>query len=193
MRKWTLLCCVLVSVFAGCTSTAPTVIYTGSVTDPQGDVITQGGAVPVPADMISAKLDVVGTDLVITVTFAPGTLSHADSQWQVNLDTDDNPATGVIDEPTIGIDFIVRAVFPRGSTTAEIVKVVNNTFPVVGTATVSYPTNDSAKVTVPLSKLGDDEGKLSFKFTTAHWLNDTGGSSVLDTMPNVGLPVGTVR
>jgi hypothetical protein len=57
----------------------------GSVTDPVGDAISDP-AVGVSPDLSSATIDVTGGLLTATVSFAPGTLSHAATYWTMALD-----------------------------------------------------------------------------------------------------------
>src|SRR5260221_10383938 len=123
--------------------------------------------------------------LVITVSFAPGTLSQTQTVWYAELDTDENPAPGrpgVVapvqgafgDTDLIGVDYEIAAVYPRNSTQATIFRVtaappVQPT--IVGTAAVT--TADTARVTVPLALLGNDDGRMKFKVVCQQWLSDS--------------------
>jgi hypothetical protein len=89
----------------------------------------------------------------------------------VLLDTDENPATGnsgvLADGTTFGWDYSISGVNPQGSTPAQIVRALGPGQPgqvtPVGTATVTFPNEDQARVTVPLSVIGNDDGRMNFK------------------------------
>jgi hypothetical protein len=80
------------------------VTRSGTLSDPIGDVRPSTG-MPVPPDLISARIDVHDDVLTLTVTFAKGTLSPQTS-LNVYFDTDENATTGasrLLDR--IGADF----------------------------------------------------------------------------------------
>lgn len=183
---------------AGC-STSPSVIYMGTVTDPAGDTTAQADVATSP-DLVKATIEVSGTNLIITVTFAAGTLSQAKTQWVAVLDTDENPATGFPgidsghhDSNLIGFDFEVDAVNAEGSMQATIYSIVGSTVTKVGTVPVEFPSATVSKVTIPLSLLGNDDGRLAFKIESSQILSGTSLSGALDYMPNIGLAPGLVR
>jgi hypothetical protein len=172
----------------------------GTVSDPGGDRQSVLG-VSIPPDLISATIDVSGGSATILVTFAPGTLEPTFTLFSVLLDTDENPATGNsgigADGTTFGWDYSVAGVNPQGSTTAQIARALGPGQPgqvtPVGTATVTFPAADQARVTVPLSVLGGDDGRMSFKVICQQWIAGPNTTGVLDWMPDVGQAAGLVR
>jgi hypothetical protein len=95
-------------------STPPLV---GSVTDPIGDAGNEPYPEPglLSPDLVSAKAEVTGDVLNLSVRFAPGTFNTRTTMVDVFLDTDQNPFTGslgvdgVDDTRLIGADYIVRS------------------------------------------------------------------------------------
>jgi hypothetical protein len=182
--------------------------FTGSVTDPVGDTVitpvirngvTLTPVIPVRPDLIAATLDVSGGTLTATVSFAAGTLSHADTIFCVLVDIDENPATGNpgggADNATFGWDYSICAVNPRGSTTAQISRADTPTGGLgIGSVPMTFPSADQARFSVPLSTLGNDDGRMSFKVRSLQWLDaPILNSDTIDTMPDVGRPPGLVR
>lgn len=188
-------------VVAGCggspTPTAPpasTPTLRGTVSDPVGDSLRASG-VAISPDLVSATIEVSGGNLTATMTFAPGTLSRTDTFVNVLLNTDENLATG---HSTFGWDYAITGVNPRGSTTARIVQALGSTVPrlstLIGTSTVTFIPADQVQITVPLSLLGNDEGRLSFRVESLQWVDGPiPDSGVLDVMPDAGLSPGLVR
>jgi hypothetical protein len=191
-------------------STTPVTLH-GEVSDPIGDavltpVIRNGvvmtPVVPVLPDLVAATVDVSSGNLTVTVSFASGTLSRADTAFCLLLDTDENPATGNAgsgtDSATFGWDYSVCAVDPRGSTTAQIARALGPSQPgqimPVGSSSATFPSADQARVTVPLSLLGNGNGRLAFKVISMQWVDaPIVNTAVIDWMPDVGLPPGLVR
>jgi hypothetical protein len=173
---------------------------TGSITDPAGDAVPRPGVSAVP-DLVGATIGVGGGTLTITVSFVPGTLSQTQTFFQVQLDTDENPGTGFSgvdsshsDANAIGADYTIEAVSPRNSTQALIRRAIGpDQLTTVGTTSVSFPTVDQARIVVPLTMLGNDDGRLKFKVVCSQWLSDTTGTGITDYMPDVGLAPGVVR
>jgi hypothetical protein len=182
-------------------ATPPITTLTGTVTDPAGDAVPRPG-IAVSPDLVAAVIEVSAGNLTLTVTLAPGTLAQTQTLISTVLDTDENPATGspgidsgFTDSSLIGTDYVINAVAPRGSGQAVILKAVGNAyqFTTVGTAAVSFPAADQLRVTVPLSMLGNDDGRLKFKVTSAQYLTDTSTTGITDYMPNAGVAAGVVR
>jgi hypothetical protein len=191
-------------------STTPVTLH-GEVSDPIGDavltpVIRNGvvmtPVVPVLPDLVAATVDVSSGNLTVTVSFASATLSRADTAFCLLLDTDENPATGNAgsgpDSATFGWDYSVCAVDPRGSTTAQIARALGPSQPgqimPIGSSSATFPSADQARVTVPLSLLGNGNGRLAFKVISMQWVDaPIVNTAVIDWMPDVGLPPGLVR
>jgi len=191
---------IAILFLTGCNMTSPSATYTGTVTDPAGDALSDSRAAVSP-DLVGATINISGSSLTLTISFAPGTLSQSDTVWQASLDTDENPATGCPgidsnhhDASLLGVDYFIQGVDPQGSTEAKVFQVdASCSLTLVGTATVTFPSATQAQVTVPLSQLGGGDGRMKFQVTVAQWVSATVQTVILDYMPNVGLPVGVVR
>jgi hypothetical protein len=181
-------------------SPTPASTLRGAVTDPAGDRLAVLGLTISP-DLIGATIDVSGGTATIVVTFARGTLERTFTLFSVLLDTDENPATGnsgvLADGTTFGWEYAISGVNPQGSTTAQIVRALGPAQPgqvtPVGTATVTFPNDDQARITVPLSIVGNDDGRMNFKVNCQQWITTSSATGVLDWMPDVGLPPAQVR
>lgn len=187
--------------FSGATSDPFAVSsFLGRVTDPAGDATTFSG-VNTPPDLVSASATVVGTNLKLSVRFAPGTFNSSTSLTQFVLDTDQNPSTGspgsdsggVNDRGIIGADYLVEMGSAFRGNQAAILQYAGtpNVFNTIGFVTVSF-FPDGMDVMVPLSLLGNDDGNLNFKVITASQIGPNSFTGVADYMPNVGLPAGVV-
>jgi hypothetical protein len=171
----------------------------GTVIDPVGDSASTS-FVPVSPDLVSGTIEVSGATLTLTATFAPGTLSQTQTLFNANLDTDENPATGFPSEPSsLGVDYFIRAVVPRNSTQARAFHVTGNASclavpcTLVGTSSVTFPTAEQARVIIPLTMLGNDDGRMNFEVIVLQYLTDDTTTPTLDTMPDRGQPPGVVR
>jgi hypothetical protein len=196
---------LLILAASGCgsasTPAAPSVpALTGTVTDAAGDALPRPGVAVTP-DLIGATIEVSGGNLTLTVTLAPGTLSQTQTLISAALDTDENPGTGSpgidsagSDAALIGTDYVINAVAPRNSAQALILRATGNyQFATAGTASVSFPSANQVRVIVPLSLLGNDDGRMKFKVACSQYLTDTTVTGITDFMPDVGLPSGVVR
>jgi hypothetical protein len=181
------------------------------VNDRVGDAVitpvTRNGVVmtpvvPILPDLVAATIDVSGGNLTATVSFAPGTLSHADTLVCVLLDTDENPSTGNAgsgqDSATFGWDYSICGVDPRGSTSSQIARALGPSqpgqiMPITSTSTTVLSA-DQSRLSVPLSLLGNGNGRLAFKVISMQWVDaPIVNTAVIDWMPDVGLPPGLVR
>jgi hypothetical protein len=169
------------------------------VTDPAGDSVPTS-SVAVSPDLVSGTVEISGGNLTLTVSFAPGTLSHTQTLFNANLDTDEDPATGFPSEPgSLGVDSFIRGVVPRNSTQATVFHVTGNSScaavpcTLVGTSTVTFQTADQVRVTIPLALLGNDDGRMKFEVIALQYLTDDTTTQTLDTMPDRGQPRGVVR
>jgi hypothetical protein len=194
------------SLLAACGSNSPsgpsgTTTLTGSVSDAAGDAVPRPG-VAVSPDLVAATIDVSGGNLTVTVTLAAGTLSQTQTLVSISLDTDENPATGspgidsgATDAALVGTDYVINVVSPRNSAQALILHATGNTyqFAAAGFVPVSFPAADQLRVVVPLAMLGNDDGRMKFKVTSAQFLTDTTTTGITDYMPNAGAAPGQVR
>ena len=142
-------------------------------------------------DLVAGTIEVSDGNLTLTVSFAPGTLSQTQTQFFAYLDTDEDPTTGESVPNRIGADYVIDAVVPRNSNRALIRD--GRRGQSVGTTSVTFPTADQARITVPLALLGNDDGRLTFEVIATQYLSDTATTGPLDWMPNLGLPPGVVR
>lgn len=180
--------------------TPPPVLH-GSLTDAVGDA-SAPSSVPLHPDLASATLEVAGGILTITVTYATGTWSTTRSVWFVVLDLDENPATGFADVPvsasqpiveTFGWEYQITAVDPAETSTGGLTRALGPaSFSRVGTVPVTFPRPDAVEVAIPLSMLGNDDGRLRFRVMAAQW-SSSHSAALTDVMPEAGQPAGTVR
>ena len=203
--------CLVALAAAGCgSSTPPTaatpIALTGSVSDAAGDAVDaavlRNGAsvvpvVPIRPDLTAATVTVSGGTLTATISFAPGTMSQTDIFACLMLDVDENRATGSSQgsEPTVGWDYSVCAVLPRGSTTAQVSNLSGATAVAVGSVPVTFPAADQLRFSAALSMLGNDDGRMAFAVHAMAWVDDPAvlNSGVIDYMPDLGRAAGLVR
>src|SRR5262245_34217038 len=115
---------VVAAACSGSTTTPslpPAASLTASVTDVTGDpvvgpVLRNGvqltPVVAVPPDLVGASIDVTSGNLTGTISFAPGTLSHANTLACLMLDVDENASTGAPGtggDPGGGYDYSICA------------------------------------------------------------------------------------
>lgn len=156
---------------------------------------------PVSPDLVGATVEVSDGTLTLTVTLAPGTLSRTETLISVSLDTDENTNTGSPgidsgfgDAALMGTDYVINAVAPRSSAQAVILKATGvYQFATAGTAAAQFPAADQLRVTVPLTLIGSDDGRLKFKVVCSQYLSDTTTTGITDYMPDLGLFPGVVR
>lgn len=134
--------------------------------------------------------------------FAPGTLSTLRTAFSLYLDTDEKQATGYQAPAGVGADayltgweYVIRGLHSAESTSAAIYRAegtAGTSLTFVDNVDVTFPAADRARVTVPLSRLGNDNGRLWFRFVAL----DRGVDAVLrsaDYMPEAGQASGLVR
>ncbi|MFY9555446.1 MAG: DUF11 domain-containing protein [Blastocatellia bacterium] len=140
-------------------------------------------------------------NLQIRVRLAPGAFNSDTTFVQFALDTDQNPATGhpgvnnlgTLDAGIIGSEFLVNmgSAFHAGS--AKVFKYVGppiNTFASVASFPVTF-SQDGMDAIIPLSAVDNDDGRLNFKVNASVQIGPNAFTSILDFMPNVGLPAGS--
>jgi hypothetical protein len=176
-------------------------VLRGELTDAVGDA-SKSASVPVHPDLASATLEVVGGILTITVTYAGGTWSQTRSVWFVVLDMDENSSTGFGDVPasasspsveTFGWEYQITAVDPAETSTGGITRALGRTsFDRVGTVPVTFPGPNAVRVSIPLSMLGNDDGRLRFRVLAGQWDGPL-SAALTDVMPEAGQQAGSVR
>jgi hypothetical protein len=172
----------------------------GTLSDVVGDASASSASIP--PDLTSATLEVDHGTLTITVTYAPGTWSPTQSVWLVFLDVDENESTGFADVPasvsppaveTFGWEYQVTAVDPANSQTGGITRALSRTsFTRAGPVPATFPGPDAVRVAIPLSMLGNDDGRLRFRVVAGHWIAAL-SAALTDVMPEAGQPAGVVR
>ena len=176
---------------------SPTEEGAGTATDAVGDAIPWAG-VAVSPDLIFARGTINAGHLILNVRFAPGTFSSSTTLVTVNLDTDQDPRTGqpgingqgTMDADQIGSEFIVVMGSSTNGEQAQISRYIGpppNRFTQIGHAPVTF-FDDGMEVTIPLSTLGVDCGGINFKVVCSSRISASGFTSILDVLPNVGLP-----
>ena len=189
MHRLSFLIGVLVTATAcGGSSTTPSNVgntFHAEVAEAAGDAVVSA-AVPTPPDLIHGTLDVGGGALTVVVQFAPGTLSPS-TVVTILMDTDQNPATG-FNDTGYGIDYGISL---YASTEAFIQRSNpsscaggGNCYTLVGTASIRLGT-DTMATTVPLSMLGNTDGRLSYRVFAGAPANQT---TTTDVMPDMTLP-----
>lgn len=175
----------------------------GKLTDPRGDV-KPSVQLPTPPDLVAATIEVGQGVFTLTISFARGTLSPQTSVT-VYLDTDENPSTGEktfkTDRAPIGADYVIRGLQPHDPARASL---THQTGPdqqdFNGIVNVTTPAPDTRRIELPLSRLGNDDGRLTFKVMCAQVVNVTQTDQrstqtivYADTMPNVDGKPGVVK
>jgi hypothetical protein len=194
MRRLCVLGVLVAAMACGSSSTTPSNATTPSntantfhaeVTDPAGDEVVSA-AVPTPPDLIHGSVDVGGDNLRVTFQFAPGTLGPS-TVVTILLETDQNPATG-FNDTGYGIDYGVSLY----ASTAAFIQKANpsscasggNCYTYVATASVSLGT-DTMATTIPLSMLGNADGRLTYRVFAGAPATQT---ITTDVMPDITLP-----
>jgi len=175
----------------------------GKLTDAKGDV-SPSAQLPVPPDLIEATIKVDRGVFTLTISFARGTLSPQTSVT-VYLDTDEDPSTGEIafrtDSVPIGADYVLRGLQPHDPARAALThQTASNQQDFNGIVGVTTPAPDTRQIELPLSRLGNDDGRLKFKVMCAQVVNFTQTDQrstqtivYADTMPNLGGKPGVVK
>ncbi len=179
----------------------------GETTDPIGDV---GAGDP---DLASASIAVRNGYLELRVRLWSGTFDPVASGIVLFLDTDRNINTGfpglrtdsLTDTTMIGSEFIVSAPTTCGQTGALVFQHLGDQYSDglpnlsglgIDTVPVSYHGDlNGFDVVIPLSLLGNIDGRLNYKVTSSKQLPIPGClySGLLDAVPNVGTAPATVR
>ena len=192
---------------SGSSTTPSPPSLTASVSDAIGDTVIfpvlRNGVqltpvVAIPPDLVGATIDVTSGNLTGTISFAPGTLSHTNTFACFMLDVDENASTGAPapgGDPPLGYDYSICAVVPRASTTARVSRLGGGVATGVGSAQVTFPTADQVRFVVPLSLLGNDDGRMAFKVDAMQWVDDPIilNTSAIDWMPDLTRAAALVR
>jgi hypothetical protein len=204
MAQWMTSCgtacgAALLLAAAACTGStaAPSSTPTmrGEVSDPAGDALSDP-RVPVAPDLVRATADVVAGNITFVIQFAPGTLDRQTARVSVLLDIDQDRSTGIQQASGIGADYNID--MAAGTGQAAIAKADPascaarlSCFAPVGSSAVTL-TFDSVQISVPLSLLGSDDGRLSFQ-ASSYVLVAPLTPVVFDFIPDSSLPPARVQ
>jgi hypothetical protein len=184
---------LLAATACGSTSTAPTNTpntFHAEVADPAGDAAVSA-AVPTPPDLIHGSVDVGGGSLTVTIQFAPGTLNRASTLLTIQLDTDQNPATGIPAANGVGIDYVLSMYGPTGTIVQQATPATcangGACYTQVGTASLGLGT-DTMTTTIPLSMLGNADGRLNYRVFASVPQPAPTPTITTDVMPDITLP-----
>jgi len=133
--------------------------------------------VPVAPDIVLAIVDVDADAVVFRFRHRPGSFDPATTRFAIDLDTDQNAATG-----SEGIEYNVF-VFPAGGKGADVARTTAAGYTVVGTVPVSFVA-DGCDVAIPLSLLGSDDGHFDFRVRV---FAQPALPLVIDVLPDIGL------
>jgi hypothetical protein len=163
----------------------PVTDFFGEVSDPVGDAFAWGwvpASRPAP-DLEYASVQAAEGQMVLTVRFAPGTFAD-DVRISCSLDTDTDPSTGwpgttsgrVTDAAVLGVDYSIDTEGSVFGGKAKLFQYTRTSFTVIATDIDVTFNEDGLEVAVPLSLLGDDDGRLYFKVTTQVQINESGAT-----------------
>jgi hypothetical protein len=60
-----------------------------------------------PPDLVHGTVDAKSGAVTLTIQFASGTLDRQSTRLNIELDTDQNPATGIVGAAGLGIDYVL--------------------------------------------------------------------------------------
>jgi hypothetical protein len=194
------------TLLAGCmkavrpSTTTPTVSPTlhAQISDPAGDALPDS-RVPRSPDLVRGTATVVARSVTFTARFVPGTFAPS-TQATIQLDTDQNPSTGIRNVNGLGVDYAVGVCRILWGNHAQVMKSKppgsctrsDPCYIVVGKVPVKF-VDDGFDVTIPLSLLGSADGRLDFKVLATTYLPEGIATAVLDVMPDVALPPGRLQ
>ena len=186
---------VLVSS-CGETTTQPTPRnLRGDVTDPAGDTRSSPSGVAPDLRSGSIEINAATNAMLISVRCAPGTFNSATTIVQFDLDLDQNPATGSPFEG-LGLEYIVNMGSPLNAGQAQVFRFVGGAGTGYQLVNVPLPVTvvaDGIDVSIPLSVIGNDDGRMTFRVVTSVHLGGNTSTGILDYMPDSGAPAGVVQ
>jgi hypothetical protein len=136
-------------------------------------------------DLVRGTVDVVGQTVTFRIRLLQGTFDPTTTRFVVNLDTDQNQSTGVG-----GLEYRVfmSTVGGRG---ADVLRTTTSAPPgvaplePVGTVPLTFVA-DGVDVTVPLTLLAKDDGRMDFSVLALAEIPQTGAPVQTDIMPDMG-------
>src|SRR5262249_16474332 len=136
-------------------------------------------------------VDVNNGAVTFTVQFAPGTFDRQTTRLSIELDTDQNPSTGIVGAAGMGIDFVLDLWAPTNQTTIQqalpaTCLTTNVCYSATGVVPLVFAT-EGMSATVPLTMLGNASGRLNFRVFAYFAPQATSPTVVADTMPDITL------
>jgi len=198
-RPW--LVAILVTT-AGCggSTTTPSTPPAGAlhreVSDATGDALPDP-SVRVSPDLVHGTIDESAGNITLNVQFASGTFDQSTSRLTVQLDTDQNPLTGIRMPDGLGVEYVVD--MWASASQATIFKAVPDSCAARDTCYVQTGTAprtvlaDGMAVTIPLSLFGSADGRMNFRIVAYASIPGAATQTIMaDVMPDVTLAVGRV-
>lgn len=159
----------LVAIMVACgSSTDPEpagVLLRAEVIDPNGDVTLPVLGSP-PPDLVRIEAEATRDSVTFRIRFAANTYDSLTTNTFIQIDTDQNSATGLPSSIGLGMDYMVTA--QRTQTLGTRAGVRRCPGPtgicpeLTGDVPVRYVAN-GLDLTIPLAFLGGDNGRLSFR------------------------------
>jgi hypothetical protein len=172
-------------------SSSSSVTFHAEASDPVGDAVSSPG-VPSAPDLVHGTVDVANSNVIFTIQFAPGTMNPQTTRLTVELDTDQNPATGITGASGLGIDYVLDLWAARTNSQTLIQRAVPATcssggvcYTDVGSAMLTLGT-DTVSTTVPLAMIGNASGRMNLR-VFAYASPQNAASAVADVMPDITL------
>ena len=131
----------------------------------------------VSPDIVLAIVDIRADDIVFRLRHRPGSFDATTARFAIDLNTDQHTATG-----PDGIDYQVF-IFPAGGKGADVARTTSSGYTVVATVPVTFVA-DGCDVAVPLSLLGNDDGRFDFRIRV---YSQPAVPLVIDVLPDNGL------
>ncbi|HEY7288442.1 MAG TPA: hypothetical protein VH583_01305 [Vicinamibacterales bacterium] len=176
--------------------TTPAASFHREVTDPIGDA-TPMPDVSNPPDMGHGIVDVANGQITFTVHFVPSTFDRESTRLTIELDTDQDPLTGIRTTYGLGIDYILDLWPANGRT--HVMKAAPQPadgvackpcYVVVGNGELAVEAGGMT-ATVPLALIGSADGRVSFRvlaYSMKPGVAPASPTKVSDFMPDVTLP-----
>jgi hypothetical protein len=167
----------------------------GEVSDPTGDALSDP-RVPVSPDLVHATVNVAAGNIAFVVQLAPGTLNRQTTRVTVLLDTDQDGSTGIRQADGLGADYGLDLAASTGQASVNKADPAGcavhlSCFNPIGSAVITF-VPDGMQVTVPLSLLGNGDGRMSFQLN-AYVIVAPLTPIIFDFMPDSNLPPGRVE
>jgi len=131
----------------------------------------------VSPDIVWAIIDIEPEQVVFRLRHRAGSFDQSTTRFAIDLDIDQNASTG-----SEGIEYHVF-VFPAGAKGADIARTTSTAYTVVATVPVTFVA-DGCDVAVPLSLLGNDDGRFDFRVRV---YSQPALPLVIDMLPDNGL------